>query len=128
MTLTISTLITAEWPEDARHQLIDGAAYTMAPALATAHQEILDELHYQARSALEGSTPVYRPFDVRLSKADEADEKIDMAVQPDLLVVCDPAQLDEQGCHCNGLSTARLRLRPARDPAQKTGVLGVAKV
>ncbi len=88
------------WPEGVRYELIDGAAYAMAPAPARVHQEILGELCFQARSALEGSAcrRYIAPFDVRLPKADEADEKIDTVVQPDLLVVCDPAKLDERGC------------------------------
>jgi Uma2 family endonuclease len=88
------------WPEGVRYELIDGAAHAMAPAPARVHQEILGELYFQARSAFEGSAcrPYIAPFDVRLPKADEADEKIDTVVQPDLLVVCDPAKLDERGC------------------------------
>ena len=38
------------------------------------------------------------PFDVRLPKADEADEDIKDVVQPDIVVVCDPGQLDRRGC------------------------------
>ena len=89
-----------QWPEDVRYELIDGTAYAIARAPARAHQEILGELYYQARSALEGAAcrPYIAPFDVRLPKANEADERIDTVVQPDLLVVCDPAKLDERGC------------------------------
>ncbi len=37
------------------------------------------------------------PVDVRLPKADEADEHIDTVVQPDVLLVCDPTKLDRRG-------------------------------
>ena len=37
------------------------------------------------------------PVDVRLPKADEADERIDTVVQPDVLVVCDAAKVSERG-------------------------------
>ena len=37
------------------------------------------------------------PLDVRLPRGDEADEAVDTVVQPDLLVVCDPARIDERG-------------------------------
>ena len=87
------------WPEDVRYELIDGVAYLMAPAPARLHQEIVGELFYQVRNALEGKScrPYIAPFDVRLPKANEADARVDTVVQPDLLVVCDPAKLDERG-------------------------------
>lgn len=87
------------WPEDVRYELIDGVAYLMAPAPARVHQEILLEMARQVANALEGAPcrAYIAPFDVRLPKADEADARIDTVVQPDLLVVCDPAKLDERG-------------------------------
>lgn len=36
-------------------------------------------------------------MDVRLPKANEADEAIDTVVQPDVLVVCDETKLDRRG-------------------------------
>ena len=36
-------------------------------------------------------------MDVRLPKADEADEAIDTVVQPDVLVVCDERKISERG-------------------------------
>ncbi len=88
------------WGESARFELIDGAAYAMAPAPTRVHQEILLELARQVADALEGSPcrPYIAPFDVRLPKGEEADERIDTVVQPDLAVVCDPLKLDEHGC------------------------------
>jgi Uma2 family endonuclease len=38
------------------------------------------------------------PFDVRLPEGQEADDKIDTVVQPDISVICDPAKLDDRGC------------------------------
>jgi Uma2 family endonuclease len=38
------------------------------------------------------------PFDVRLPKPGETDETTSTVVQPDLVVVCDPAKLDDRGC------------------------------
>ena len=87
------------WPEDVRYELIEGVAYLMAPAPARVHQEVLLEMARQVADALEG-TPCrayIAPFDVRLPKVDEADERVDTVVQPDLLVVCDEAKLDERG-------------------------------
>ena len=37
------------------------------------------------------------PFDVRLPKADEADEEVDTVVQPDILIVRDLDKLDDRG-------------------------------
>ncbi|MCI0667826.1 MAG: Uma2 family endonuclease [Methylococcaceae bacterium] len=87
------------WPENVRYELIDGAAYLMAPAPELDHQEIAGEIFFQLRQALEGKPcrAFVAPLDVRLPKADESDERIDTVVQPDILVVCDPAKLDRRG-------------------------------
>jgi Uma2 family endonuclease len=90
----------AGWPDDVRYELIDGLAYAMGPAPTRRHQEVALELVRQIADALEGSPcrPYIAPFDVRLPRADEADEKVDTVVQPDISVVCDKAKLDERGC------------------------------
>lgn len=87
------------WPEDVRYELIDGVAYLMAPAPALAHQDVVGEIYYQLRQALaDKPCRVYvAPVDVRLPKADEADADIDTVVQPDVLVLCDPAKADRRG-------------------------------
>ena len=87
------------WPEDVRYELIDGIAWLMAPAPGRRHQELVGEIFFQARQALEGKPcRVYvAPFDVRLPKGDEADDTVDTVVQPDVLVVCDPDKLDDAG-------------------------------
>lgn len=88
------------WPEAVRYELIDGLAYAMAPAPSRRHQEVLGELFRQVANALEGhSCRVFiAPFDVRLPRAEEVDDKVDTVVQPDLSVVCDPGKLDARGC------------------------------
>lgn len=88
------------WSDDNREELIDGIAYIREPpAPLRPHQELVGELFYQVRAALEGKPcQVYiAPFDVRLPKSDEADEKIDTVVQPDVLIVCDHRKLDRRG-------------------------------
>ena len=87
------------WPDGVRYELIDGEAYLMAPAPGVRHQTLAGELYRQLANALAGSPckPFAAPLDVRLPHADEADDKIDSVVQPDVLVVCDPAKLDERG-------------------------------
>jgi Uma2 family endonuclease len=88
------------WPEDARYELIDGRAYAMAPAPSPRHQEIALELARQIADALEElPCRVYlAPFDVRLPRADEADDEIESVVQPDLSIICDRSKIDERGC------------------------------
>jgi len=87
------------WPEDVRYELIDGEAYMMAPAPSVSHQDIAGEVYYQLRNALQGKPcrALIAPVDVRLPKADEADEQIDTVVQPDVLVVCDKSKVSERG-------------------------------
>ncbi|MBI4756622.1 MAG: Uma2 family endonuclease [Betaproteobacteria bacterium] len=88
------------WPEDVRYELIDGVAYAMGPAPLRLHQRLVAEIFAQIHAAL-GEHPCeanIAPFDVRLPKAHEADNAIDTVVQPDIVVVCDAAKLDERGC------------------------------
>jgi Uma2 family endonuclease len=88
------------WSDDNREELIDGVAYVREPpAPSRPHQELVGELYYEVRGALEGKRcRVYvAPFDVRLPKSDEPDEKIDTVVQPDVLIVCDRHKLDQRG-------------------------------
>ena len=87
------------WPEDVRYELIDGIAWLMSPAPGRRHQEMVGEIYYQARQALEDKScrTYLAPFDVRLPKGDEADDAIDTVVQPDVLVVCDRDKLDDAG-------------------------------
>lgn len=86
------------WPEGERYQLIDGEAYLMAPAPTVRHQEVVGEVFFQLRRALAGRPcrVLIAPVDVLLPKADEADEAVDTVVQPDVLVVCDPAKVRER--------------------------------
>ncbi len=87
------------WPDDVRYELIDGVAYLMAPAPDLAHQDVAGEIFRQTANALTGKTcrPFIAPVDVCLPKHDEADDKIDTVVQPDVLVVCDSSKLDRRG-------------------------------
>jgi len=92
------------WPDDVRYELIDGEARMMAPAPTADHQDIAGEIYYQLRRALEGAPcrVFIAPFDVRLPRGNEADETVDTVVQPDVLLVCDPAKLDRRGVRGGG--------------------------
>ena len=87
------------WPDDSRYELIDGVAYLMAPAPSTNHQTLVLELAFQVRSALEGGACriLLAPVDVLLPRGEEADDEVDTVVQPDVLVVCDPAKVVMRG-------------------------------
>lgn len=87
------------WPGDVRYELIDGIAYLMLLAPDLAHQDVAGEIFAQLHTALAGKPcrAFIAPVDVRFPKGDEADDSIDTVLQPDVLVVCDPAKLDRRG-------------------------------
>lgn len=90
----------AKWTEEMRYELIEGIAYAMGPAPTRRHQQVTGEMFRQIADALENSPcrPYIAPFDVRLPRANEADEDVDTVVQPDISVICDKSRLDERGC------------------------------
>jgi len=88
------------WRDDRRYELIDGIAYVKEPpAPSRFHQELVGELYYQIRLALEDPRwhAYVAPFDVRLPKAGEVDDLIDTVLQPDVLIVRDLGKLDQRG-------------------------------
>lgn len=88
------------WSDGERNELIDGVAYVKEPpAPSRSHQELVGELHFQVKLALEGKPcrTYVAPFDVRLPKCEEADDCIDTVVQPDVLIVRDLSKLDDRG-------------------------------
>jgi len=89
----------SQWSEDERWELIDGQAYAMS-APSRRHQEIVLELGRQIANYLKGKSckPYIAPFDVRLPKNNEQDNKVDTVVQPDISVICDKNKLDDKGC------------------------------
>lgn len=86
------------WSDDQRWELIDGTEYAMSPAPGPAHQEIVARLVTRLQEFLEDKTckVLPAPIDVLLPAGDEADERVDTVVQPDVLVVCDPAKIREK--------------------------------
>jgi Uma2 family endonuclease len=88
------------WQDGGRWELIDGVPCAMTPAPSRRHQEISGALYVQLWQFLQGKTcRVYdAPFDVRLPEPGETDETTGTVVQPDIVVVCDPAKLDDRGC------------------------------
>ncbi len=88
------------WNDNERWELINGAAYNMAPAPYVDHQRILRQLLLQIGNFLSDKPcEVFSaPFDVRLPETNEKDEDTKNVVQPDIVVICDFSKLDEKGC------------------------------
>ena len=90
----------SQWPANERWELIDGQAFDMSPTPNQEHQEISTNLSGVFWQFLKGKPckVFHAPFDVRLpTKKGARDQEIVNVVQPDLLVVCDPAKLDGKG-------------------------------
>ena len=91
-----------QWQGDERWELIEGEALAMSPAPSRRHQQVVLGLAAQIKGFLDrvsGPCEVnIAPFDVRLPRADEADDDVMTVVQPDIAVVCDPSKLDDAGC------------------------------
>ena len=89
------------WPEEERWELIHGAPFRMQSP-RTVHQRAVGRLFAQLFRWFEGKTcePFVAPFDVLLrDRPDQAEDEVDTIVEPDLLVVCDPALVKENGVH-----------------------------
>ena len=88
------------WNDNERWELINGAAYNMAPAPSVNHQRVSRQLLLQIGIFLsDKSCEVFSaPLDVRLPEPNEKDEDTKNVVQPDIVVVCDSSRLDEKGC------------------------------
>lgn len=87
------------WPEDERWEVIEGAPQAMSPASSTAHQRFAGELFRQiANFLVDHPCQVFMaPFDVRLAAAGTPSDEVTTVVQPDVVVLCDLAGLDERG-------------------------------
>ena len=100
-----------KWDDGNRYELVDGMLYMdgqvfagipgrttmMAPPPSRRHQAISGEIHNQLYNFLKGKPcDVYAaPFGVRLN----AKNRDDSVLQPDIVVVCDRAKLDDRGCN-----------------------------
>ncbi len=90
------------WPDNERWELINGVAYDMSPAPKRDHQKVSFEISRQIGNSLidRPCEAFSAPMDVKLSVLPGEDENdIDIVVQPDILVVCNPDKLDEEGCN-----------------------------
>lgn len=88
------------WDDEECIEIINGIPYNMSPAPSTKHQQISMNLSFQLMNFFKKKNcQVFAaPFDVRLfSKGKKNDEVFDV-VQPDISVICDTNNLDDQGC------------------------------
>ncbi len=90
-----------QWPEDERWELIDGVAYSMSSPTRF-HQGIEALLTRRIGNFLEGKDTdckVYpAPLDVFFPRLrEQREDDVDTVVQPDVLVVCDPDKLKDNG-------------------------------
>lgn len=90
------------WQFAERVELIRGKIFKMSPAPNVRHQRISRIISLDIGACLSGKSceMFTAPFDVRLPLPPKKvkGNKIDTVVQPDIVVICDPAKLDEQGC------------------------------
>ena len=86
-----------KWPDDERWELMDGEAYAMSPTPTISHQTLVLDIARQIADALDGAPcrALIAPVDVLLPAPEEADDRATTVVQPDILVVCDPAKITE---------------------------------
>lgn len=83
-----------------RLEIIKGHLFKMSPAPSRIHQGISANIFVPIYNILKGKPcRVYSaPFDVRLARKSVNDKEVFTVVQPDIVVVCDPAKLDQRGC------------------------------
>ncbi len=85
------------WQFDELVQLIRGKVVRMSPAPRTSHAQLSSKLQRALYTRIAASSPCQvfdAPFDVYLVGKDSQRPTI---VQPDILIVCDAAKLDERG-------------------------------
>ena len=91
------------WNFKERIELIRGKIFKMSPAPTVTHQIILGNLfvYFVPRIKGEKCKAIIAPVDVRLKgksyrNSRRKDNQITTVVQPDLIVVCDPAKLEDK--------------------------------
>lgn len=89
-----------KWTFEDRLELIKGKIFKMTPAPNLYHQDISAVISGELYSYLRGKPcKVYSaPFDVRLPRTGNVNDKIYTVVQPDICVICDKSKLDKRGC------------------------------
>lgn len=90
-----------QWTFEDRLEIIKGKIFKMTPAPAPVHQRLSWVISGELYSYLKNnSCSAYTaPFDVRLSRKGESDDKkIFTVVQPDICIICNASKVDSKGC------------------------------
>ncbi len=92
--ITYEEFIKLTEESEQRYELIDGELFLLASP-SYAHQTAVSEIISQFRNFFKGKKcrPLTSPFDVTLVKGDNTKH----VVQPDILVICDPENIDQKG-------------------------------
>lgn len=87
------------WTFKDRVEILKGWVWKMTPSPSATHQKISWNLSFILASFLKTKKcdAFTAPIDVRLSSS--TSKKNFSVVQPDIIVVCDPQKIDEQGCN-----------------------------
>lgn len=88
------------WPEDAHIELIEGVPYQL-PRRLRIHQEICQNLGLLLWEYMEDKAGevFFMPLSTRLFEKDgDRPDNVDTYVEPDIILICDPAKLDDIGC------------------------------
>ncbi len=90
-----------KWQFAERLELFKGKIFKMSPAPNRMHQGVLGALHLKIAEKFKSKIcKIYlAPFDVRLVKTKQKDEKVITVVQPDICIICDEDKLDDRGCN-----------------------------
>jgi len=101
LTKTYSYADYLEWDFEDRVELINGKIFEFNFGEPTSHHSVARILFGEMYIFLKNkiATNYYAPFDVRLPrKGENDDKKIFTVVQPDICVICDPSKIDTRGC------------------------------
>ncbi len=103
--ITVEEFLKLSEASESRYELIDGEVYQLASP-SYEHQRILIEILNMIHLWSKGKKckPVVAPFDVRVMSDTETN-----IVQPDIIVICDPENIDNRGKY-NGTPTLVLEV------------------
>lgn len=96
--VTLAEFLELTENSDAQYELIDGEIFLMSSP-SHAHQVAIREIFGHFYNFFQGKTcsALTAPFDVRLKNDSPKFEDDPNIVQPDILVFCDPENIDEKG-------------------------------
>ena len=109
------------WDSGERFELVRGISYGMSPAPRVSHQTAVFAVA-KAFDALiapgeDDGRVIVSPVDVRLfQQPGMEDDEVDTVVQPDVVVVCNPEQIDDKGILGPPTDSKNRTITPLRIP------------